>query len=50
MQRFDLILAAAYADSTGRSAAKYAAGAWQRAHVPHRLLALVARFHRWRRG
>ncbi len=51
MQRFDLILAAAKAGSTGRSTAKYAAaGALPQAHVPHRLLALVARFHRWRRG
>jgi pyruvate/2-oxoglutarate dehydrogenase complex dihydrolipoamide dehydrogenase (E3) component len=29
---------------------KYAAGEWKRAHQPHRLLAWVARFHRWRRG
>jgi pyruvate/2-oxoglutarate dehydrogenase complex dihydrolipoamide dehydrogenase (E3) component len=29
---------------------KYAAGAWRRAHVNPRLLALAARFHRWRRG
>jgi len=50
MQRFDLILAAANAAFTGMSAATHAAGAWQRAHVPHRPLALVARFHRWRRG
>ena len=28
---------------------KYAAGEWKRAHVPHRLLEWVARFHRWRR-
>ncbi len=27
---------------------KYAAGEWKRAHVPHRLLQWVARFHRWR--
>jgi hypothetical protein len=50
MQRFDLILAAANADSTGRSMAKHAAGAWPPAHAPHRLLALVACVHRWRRG
>ncbi|MFT5398944.1 MAG: pyruvate/2-oxoglutarate dehydrogenase complex dihydrolipoamide dehydrogenase (E3) component [Gammaproteobacteria bacterium] len=29
---------------------KYAAGEWKRAHVPHRLLAWVAKFHQWRRG
>jgi pyruvate/2-oxoglutarate dehydrogenase complex dihydrolipoamide dehydrogenase (E3) component/uncharacterized membrane protein YdjX (TVP38/TMEM64 family) len=29
---------------------KYAAGAWKRAHAPHRLLAWVARYHGWRRG
>jgi len=28
---------------------KYAAGEWKRAHVPHRLLQWVAKFHRWRR-
>lgn len=29
---------------------KYAAGEWRRAHVNPRLLALVARYHNWRRG
>lgn len=29
---------------------KYAAGEWRRAHVNPRLLALVARYHSWRRG
>lgn len=29
---------------------KYAAGAWRRAHVSPWALALVERFHRWRRG
>ena len=29
---------------------KYAAGVWKKAHAPQKLLALVARFHRWRRG
>ncbi len=29
---------------------KYAAGEWRRAHVNPRLLALVERFHTWRRG
>ncbi len=34
---------------TFAEANKYAAGEWKRAHVPHRLLEWVARFHRWRR-
>ncbi|MEH6471784.1 MAG: FAD-dependent oxidoreductase [Halopseudomonas sp.] len=29
---------------------KYAAGQWKREHIPHRLLAYVERYHRWRRG
>ncbi|MEH6822596.1 MAG: FAD-dependent oxidoreductase [Motiliproteus sp.] len=29
---------------------KYAAGEWKRAHIPHRLLGYVERYHRWRRG
>ena len=29
---------------------KYAAGNWKRAHLPHRLLAWVGKFHQWRRG
>lgn len=29
---------------------KFAAGNWRKAHVNPRLLAIVARFHRWRRG
>ncbi|WP_409523196.1 FAD-dependent oxidoreductase [Nitrincola sp. MINF-07-Sa-05] len=29
---------------------KYAAGEWKRAHVPHRVLAWVERFHHWRLG
>lgn len=35
---------------TWSEAAKYAAGAWKRAHAPQRLLAWLARFHAWRRG
>ena len=35
---------------TMTEANKYAAGNWRRAHVNPRLLALVERFHRWRRG
>jgi hypothetical protein len=30
--------------------AKYAAGAWKRAHQPQALLRWVERFHAWRRG
>lgn len=29
---------------------KYAAGEWKRAHLPHKLLGWVERYHRWRRG
>jgi pyruvate/2-oxoglutarate dehydrogenase complex dihydrolipoamide dehydrogenase (E3) component/uncharacterized membrane protein YdjX (TVP38/TMEM64 family) len=29
---------------------KYAAGAWKRAHAPERVLALLERYHAWRRG
>ena len=35
---------------TWSEAAKYTAGAWKRAHAPQTLLAVVARFHAWRRG
>lgn len=35
---------------TMAEANKYAAGEWKRAHVPHRVLAWVERFHRWRLG
>jgi pyruvate/2-oxoglutarate dehydrogenase complex dihydrolipoamide dehydrogenase (E3) component len=35
---------------TMSEANKYAAGEWKRAHAPQRLLAMAARFHRWRRG
>jgi pyruvate/2-oxoglutarate dehydrogenase complex dihydrolipoamide dehydrogenase (E3) component len=35
---------------TMAEANKYAAGEWRRAHVNPRLLALVERLHRWRRG
>ena len=35
---------------TFSEAAKYAAGSWRRAHAPHRLLGLAARYHAWRRG
>ncbi len=29
---------------------KYAAGEWKRAHLPHRLLEWLQKFHRWRRN
>ncbi|KKO49653.1 pyridine nucleotide-disulfide oxidoreductase [Arsukibacterium sp. MJ3] len=35
---------------TMAEANKNAAGNWKKAHAPQKLLALVARFHRWRRG
>ncbi|WP_151703033.1 FAD-dependent oxidoreductase [Nitrincola alkalilacustris] len=35
---------------TMAEANKYAAGEWKRAHVPHRVLAWVERFHYWRLG
>ena len=35
---------------TWSEAAKYAAGAWKRAHAPQTALAWLARFHTWRRG
>ena len=35
---------------TWSEAAKYAAGEWKRAHAPQTVLAMLARFHAWRRG
>ncbi|CAA0096174.1 Mercuric reductase [Halioglobus japonicus] len=35
---------------TWSEANKYAAGEWKRAHAPQKLLALVERYHTWRRG
>lgn len=35
---------------TMAEANKYAAGNWKRAHAPEKLLRLLERFHRWRRG
>ncbi len=35
---------------TMAEANKYTAGQWRAAHKPERLLALVERYHRWRRG
>ncbi|HEY0028153.1 MAG TPA: FAD-dependent oxidoreductase [Allosphingosinicella sp.] len=44
------ILGTIHAYPTMAEANKYAAGEWKKAHKPERLLALVERFHRWRRG
>jgi len=44
------ILGTVHAYPTFAEANKYAAGAWQRARAPKRLLALVRAFHAWRRG
>ena len=44
------ILGTIHVYPTLMEANKYAAGAWKRAHAPTRLLALLARYHRWRRG
>lgn len=35
---------------TFAEANKYAAGEWKRAHAPQKLLALVEKYHNWRRG
>jgi hypothetical protein len=34
---------------TWSEAAKYAAGVWKRAHAPESLLAILERYHAWRR-
>jgi pyruvate/2-oxoglutarate dehydrogenase complex dihydrolipoamide dehydrogenase (E3) component/uncharacterized membrane protein YdjX (TVP38/TMEM64 family) len=44
------ILSTIHAYPTLSEASKYAAGAWKRAHAPQRTLALLQRFHSWRRG
>ena len=44
------ILGTVHPYPTWSEAAKYAAGAWKRTHVPQGLLAWVERFHAWRRG
>ena len=44
------ILSTVHIYPTMAEANKYAAGAWRRAHVNPRLVALAERFHRWRRG
>jgi pyruvate/2-oxoglutarate dehydrogenase complex dihydrolipoamide dehydrogenase (E3) component/uncharacterized membrane protein YdjX (TVP38/TMEM64 family) len=44
------VLGTVHAYPTWSEANKYAAGAWRRAHVNPRVLALAERFHGWRRG
>lgn len=44
------ILSTIHTYPTMAEANKYAAGTWKRAHVPHRLLSWVERYHGWRRG
>lgn len=42
------ILSTVHPYPTWSESAKYAAGAWKRAHAPQALLRLAARWHRWR--
>lgn len=44
------ILGTIHTYPTWSEANKYAAGKWRRAHVPHRLLDWVEKYHTWRRG
>ena len=44
------ILGTIHTYPTLAEANKYAAGEWQRAHAPQRLLSWVKKFHDWRRG
>lgn len=44
------ILGTIHAYPTLMEGNKYVAGEWKRAHQPIRVLALLARYHRWRRG
>ncbi|WP_330449426.1 hypothetical protein FLP41_04195 [Paracoccus marcusii] len=44
------LLATIHIYPTWAEANKAVAGNWRRAHVSPRLLAIVERFHRWRRG
>ncbi|MEA5390413.1 FAD-dependent oxidoreductase [Cyanobium gracile UHCC 0139] len=44
------VMGAIHAYPTFSEANKYAAGAWKKAHAPQRTLALLERFHTWRRG
>lgn len=44
------ILGTIHTYPTLAEANKYAAGEWKRAHAPEKILALLKRFHAWRRG
>ena len=44
------VMGAIHAYPTLAEANKYAAGAWKKSHAPQRTLALLERFHTWRRG
>lgn len=44
------LLGTIHAYPTLAEANKYAAGEWKKAHKPERLLALLERYHAWRRG
>ena len=44
------ILATVHAYPSYAEAARLAAGAWRRAHVPAGLAGLLTRYHEWRRG
>lgn len=44
------ILGTIHTYPTWSEANKYAAGEWKRAHVPHRILAWVEKYHTWKRG
>ncbi|MCZ0750866.1 FAD-dependent oxidoreductase [Aeromonas enteropelogenes] len=44
------ILATIHAYPTLMEGNKYVAGEWKRAHQPTRILAMLARYHNWRRG
>ena len=44
------IFATVHPYPTYAEAGKYAAGAWRRAHAPGWALALLERYHAWRRG
>lgn len=44
------ILGTIHTYPTWSEANKYAAGEWKRAHVPHRILKFVEKYHTWKRG
>ena len=44
------VLGTMHAYPTLAEANKYVAGSWKKAHAPQRTLALLERFHTWRRG